>query len=453
MLAGGASRTFTWTLTGSAPGSLVVTTTVTGTDVNSGAALATGPRSAAVAIADAGTLAGAGSIPVTVSAGQWFQVALTVTNTGGLSVDSITATVYAGPGGALVSRPLGPSPAGVASIAPGASQTFLFSCTATGAGPVAFTVTAAGTTLCGGFPVPVTVAATVTTTVQVPATLVAGLTAFPNPRNIGQGFLVTLTVTNTGQAAAMGLNAAGFLTSGVGVTYGAGPLPALPVTLAGGASLTFSWTDANAGWALGKVAGSNAVVIQAPAALAASAAAFPSPVLSGSGFLVTVTVTNTGNAAATGITPAAFLLSGTGGAVLSAGPIPAAGLSLAGGASVTFTWTYTAGATGTVVLTTTVTATDANTGAALAAGPVVAGPVTVQTPAVLAAMVAAYPTPRDVGQGFLVTLPVRRSGRAPATRRSPPRPRACPSPRSGSGPARPSLGRSRDRPPGVSGSR
>jgi len=91
----------------------------------------------------------------------------------------------------------------------------------------------------------------------------------------------------------------------------------------------------------------------------------------GQSFLVTLTVTNTGGAAANGLTAAAWLLDG-GGAATGAGRIPPCG-GARGGASRTFTWTFTGSAAGPLTFSTTVTATDANSAAALAAGPLAAG--------------------------------------------------------------------------------
>ena len=74
------------------------------------------------------------------------------------------------------------------------------------------------------------------------AVLDARLVAFPNV-NTGSNFRITLTVTNTGTAQATGVTASPFVVSGTGgVSYVAGPWPAMPVTLAAGASITFTWT-------------------------------------------------------------------------------------------------------------------------------------------------------------------------------------------------------------------
>ena len=435
-LAGGASRTFTWTYTGTVAGTVVFTTTVTAVDANSGLGVASGPVASGgelilpPAQIDVELLA----LPDPRNVGQSFFLTLTITNTGATPVTGISsgAFVVSGSGGA--GGGVGPTPAQpLASLAAGASVTYTWTYTALSVGVVDFTTTVVGTDAAFN---PVTVGPLVSNPVviQAPAGLAGSLVMAPGQVSTGQSFLVMLTVTNTGGAAATGVTANAFLRTGAGNAVAmAGPNPSLPATLAGGDSVVFTWTyagsvpgsftftttvtgtDANSGAALttGPLV-SGPEVVQAPAALAASAAAFPSPAASGAGFLVTVTVTNTGGAAATGLTPAAFAPSGTGSAILAAGPLPAAPVVLAGGSSVTFTWTYTAGATGTLVLTTTVTAADANTGATLSAPPVVAGPVTIQTPAILAASLAVSRATCNTGQDFLVMLTVTNTGGAVA---------------------------------------
>ncbi len=542
-LAAGGSITLTWTFTGAAPGSVWLTATVTGQDANSLKAVTSGPvTSVPITVSAAASLAAAAAVsPGRASIGQWVTVTLTVTNTGGADATGVTATIYAGPGGALVAPVAGPAPAGGVTIAAGTAQTFSWTISAGGSGVVTFTATAAGST-CGS--IGVLGAASASATLQTPPLLVAATAVFPAAPCLGQPFLLTLTVTNTGQAGATnvqpapwfvtgtggigsisgpnppapaflngggwvgftytltassagsvslstsvtgldqnsglalltapvlagpqtlvtagalvpavsvspatvsagqwvtvaltvtnsggsdvtGLTATGFVAPGAGlVTVTSGP--AGGVTLAAGAAQTFAWTFSTSGagtavfslTATGVTAcgglpvavtgtGTGALTIQAPAALAVSVVAFPSPRSLGQTFMVTATVTNTGGATATGFTLAPFLLAGTGTATYDAGPNPALPGSLAGGASATFTWTYTGSVAGTVVFTTTATAADANTGFGVTSGPAVSNAEQILPPAALDVALVAFPSTRNVGQGFLVTLTVTNTG-------------------------------------------
>src|SRR6185503_12000432 len=68
--------------------------------------------------------AGAIARPIN-SIGQWLTIAFTVTNTGGVSVSGITATVFAGPGAGLAAFVSGPLPPGPVTLAAGSATTFV----------------------------------------------------------------------------------------------------------------------------------------------------------------------------------------------------------------------------------------------------------------------------------------------------------------------------------------
>ncbi len=83
---------------------------------------------------------------------------------------------------------------------------------------------------------------TTTFTVQSPATLTAGLAAGPPEVDVGQTMHVTMTVTNGGQAAALGVAPSPLTVGGGGAAaLAAGPVPT-SADVAGGDAVAFTWT-------------------------------------------------------------------------------------------------------------------------------------------------------------------------------------------------------------------
>ncbi|MEK7764729.1 MAG: hypothetical protein AAB368_00695, partial [bacterium] len=366
------------------------------------------------------------STPSFVSMGQWFSVTLSVTNGGGAETRNVLPALTPVPGGRVVVV-TGPSPTGPVTLAPGSATVFTWTYSATGSGGVTFNGSASGTTCADTL---VTAGSGKVTTIQTPAAPVAALVAFPSPRDAGQTFLVTLTVTNAGQADLDGLDVAPFRLAPPGVaTQTAGPTPSLSVTLAGGASLTFTWTftgfspgtvvrsttpsgtDANSGKVVRVLVSSNPEVIQSPAALAVTGRAVPVTVpCVGEPFLLVVTVSNTGQTAAMGVTIADPLGAGSGSAAPTAGPDPVGAVTLAGGQSQVYTWTATGSAPGAVAFTATATGTDANTLAPVSSGPAPSGTVTISAvPGVLDTAVSA-PAAASGGQWITVTVTFTNTG-------------------------------------------
>ncbi|MEK7767803.1 MAG: hypothetical protein AAB368_16355, partial [bacterium] len=416
------TRTFTWTFTGAAAGPLTLTTTITAVNVSTTLIV-----SSTVEVASSpGALASWLSAPPLVSVGQWYTLTLSVTNTGATDVREIlpSLTPISGSSGVLKT---GPTPAGPIVLEPGGAVVFSWTYSATGSGLVTFNGRASGTTCADTLVTTVNGAAV---TIQTPAAPVAALATFPSPRDVGQTFLVTLTVTNAGQADLNGLDVAPFRLAPSGVaTQTAGPMPSLPVTLAGGATMTFTWTftgvspgtvtlsttpsgtDANSGKLVRTLASSNPEVIQSPAALTVAGRAVPVTVpCVGEPFMLVVTVSNTGQAMATGVAVADPLGAGTGSAAPTAGPDPAGAVPLAGGQSQVYTWTATGSAPGGVAFTVTAVGTDANTLAPVTSGPSPSGTVTISVvPGTLAAAMAA-PAAASVGQWIIVTATVTNTG-------------------------------------------
>jgi len=538
-LASGASLTFTWTLTGSNPGSLDFTATITATDSVSLLPITGNPATTVpVTVQLPGALAAAAATVVYASVGEEFTVSLTVTNVGGAVVTGITPFIDVGPGAALVTAGLTPAP--VASLASGAGTTFLWTFTSTGPGPVSFTATAAGSTcaatvlmasstasatiqtpahlvaaasmdtasICtgrlflvmfsvtntgeagasavsvvpvlsggtgggivmqspapaavpgggwivlsytlsggavgtadfsgtatgldanSGVPIDTGVVATGAISVNPGAILDAGVSA-PAKVSLGQWFKVALTVTDSGTALCNTLaSALSFLPAGRLAVQGAGSNPDSLDTLVVASSTAFVWTYSASGAgavtfsgtvtavdSCGALSGlaSGTVLVQTPPALAGAISFLPSPVNEGAPLIVTLTVTNYGQAAATGLAPALMRAAGTGAAGLTDGPFPVPPATLFGGATMFFTWTFTGTAPGTLFFSTTVTAVDANSGSAVPVLVVSAGPLAVSPTSYLASSISISQPAVSLGQWVTVVLTVTNTGGGPAS--------------------------------------
>ena len=166
----------------------------------------------------------------------------------------------------------------------------------------------------------------------------------------------------------------------------------------------------------GQLANAFTVEGAALAAISLTIAATPARVSEGQVFSVTVTVTNTGTTAATGVTPDAPRVTGSGAAVVSSGPDPASIATLAPGDSGTFTWTYLTTAAGDLSLSGSAHATDSFSGTTLdgATDPTKPALVTVQRPAALTARLPSSGS-AALGQEFPVTLTVTNLGEADAS--------------------------------------
>lgn len=372
-------------------------------------------------------LKGAVAAPAKSAVRQWITVTVTVTNTGGEAVTGVVPVLGGLPGmGTVVA---GPVPSGPVDVNSGASRTFMWTYSVTGAGMLQFTATLTGTT-CSVYPVSA-VAGTSATAVEA-ARLGGAVTVSSTVVMLGDWVTVAMTVTNTGAVSAYttapSLAAVPALMQVIG-----GPSPASFPALAPGAGGTFLWTFSASGAGTlafeGTAAGTDEysglpvispalsspdVLVPAPAELAAAAAVTPSLACAGQNLLVSVTVTNTGQVAASGVTVNGFVQSGTGSANPVAGPTPSMPVVVPGGGSITFTWTYTGASLGVVAFTATATGWDSNSGESLTTGPETSGAVSIGLPAVLEAAIAAPPA-ASVGQLITVTLTATNTGATPAT--------------------------------------
>jgi len=254
--------------------------------------------------------------------------------------------------------------------------------------------------------------------VSPPVTLDAGLTVSATTVSVGQSFTAWMSTTNTGSGAGNNLTATIWKASGTSAAIVlAGPNPSVAPVLNPAGMQIFDWTLAGTTSGTLTLSGSVStdsgtasnkpsaplITVQTPANLTAALKAYASSICAGQDFLVTLTVTNTGQATATGVSGSLPLSSGAGIANWSAGPNPAGPVVLGLNQSVTFSYTYTGSAPGALVLTATASGIDANSGAVVASGPKDTGGITLTTPGTLVA-VATTPATVSTGQIFIVVL-------------------------------------------------
>lgn len=177
----------------------------------------------------------------TPAVGQSLAITLSVTNPGTAETQAVTPALEINSGGYVLTPVSGPAPAGPISLAPGASQLFVWTYSVTGIGEVAFTATATGVD--SGTGLPVLVAVPGRSTVQSPAGLVATVTVNPVPVPIGQKVTVLVTAVNTGGRIAVNVVPSLQVNAGAGfLQYAGGPVPTGLGTLPPGGAQAFAWT-------------------------------------------------------------------------------------------------------------------------------------------------------------------------------------------------------------------
>ncbi len=251
----------------------------------------------------------------------------------------------------------------------------------------------------------------------LPAALSAQVSA-PQRALVGQEFVVTEVVTNTGQMAALGVQEA--------QPTAAGPVATIQpsgqvVDLAGGSAQTFTWTvraDAPGTLQLTlPVAGTDevdlaalqatstvAVEIVTAADLAAFAEPAPAWIQVDVPFDLVVDVRNDGGSDATAVSFAPP--SGSNLLQILASPAPQ---DVPAGATVSFRWTVKGTSSGFATVSAGGSGTDATDGAALVIPPVSWGPITLQAAAALEATLAVAPGV-PLGDTFAVTLTITNLG-------------------------------------------
>ena len=418
-LAGGVVATFTWTfVAGSTPGTVRISSSATGTDANSGAAVASGTAiSGNFTLGAAGMQATLEAAPAVANLGQAIHLTLTLTNPGLADVRNFAVGVPAASSadGAEATLIAGPSPAPPVVLAAGQTLAITWSFSAALAtsiptGHLSFLVTASGTDAFSGGPI--AAQATAPATVQTPADVTAqGVVASPSTLNAGQTFTLTLTLGKTGTAQAN--------VTSVGVVGASCTAPATPVNgivdgqtlqwtgcvaaATGTVTATANWVDVNVGTPAA-VSASTTVTVQGAAGVTAQGVvASPSTMNAGQTFTLTLTLGKTGTAQAN-VTSVGVV-----GASCTAPATPVNGIV----DGQTLQWTgCTAAATGTV--TATANWVDVNVGGAATAAEA-STTVTVQLPAVVSATsLAADPSIVTVDTTFTLTLTLGKTGTAQA---------------------------------------
>jgi len=425
ILVGGASATFTYTFTGTSLGTLLFSLTIDGSDAVCATPIITSVLSGEAFVGTPGLFDISGASPLLVSSGQKFPVTFTVTNTGQNYIFGVSATIFVGPGAPYVTLISGPG--GSCALAPGSSTTFTAFYQAVSAPALAvFTATISGMT-CGMQEISAMVS--VSTIIQRPPILDGSMAVYPNNPCMGDPLLITLTLTNTGGATALGVGAtlysAGWMVNPILSLTGPASTPV--VGLAAGAAVTFTWTavglasdraiiwtnyggvDATSGAAVSGAAGVMPwVFIMRPGSLTITGGA-PAAVSFGQAFTVSAVVANFGDADVRDVTPQ--LSSST---LFSAplGPVPSNVATLPPFGVQTFIWTVTASGFGTACFAVTVTGdTCQNTG--LENSTKIC--TTIQRPAQLeGSPLTVTPSPACQGQALTIVTTVTNTGEADA---------------------------------------
>jgi uncharacterized repeat protein (TIGR01451 family) len=246
-ITGGGNQVFTWSVSGSAAGTVTFSSTVSASDANTGQTLSASTQTpASVTVQTPAALAVSFTAPpnaVNVNVGQSFQVTLTVTNSGDSAANAVAPSPLALTGSGSATRATGPNPAS-ATIAGHASQGFAFTYTGSSPGPLTFNGSASGTDATSGANVSTPTATSSTVTVQTPSSISATL-AIPQTIPLSDTFAVALTVTNSGDAS-VNLAVPGTPSIATGstgtATMSSGPSPSMGVTLAGHSDQTFTWS-------------------------------------------------------------------------------------------------------------------------------------------------------------------------------------------------------------------
>ncbi len=431
-VAGGGSITFSWMAQADSKGTVTLQVSAAGTDANSGGAVGSPTASQSTLVGDVSLAGGVTWSRSTVSVGQTVTVTLTVTNSGATEARDVLPGAPVLAGSATLGL-TGGAP-NKADIPPGNTHTYTWTYTATGPGTVTFSVGASGADKNTDLSVSMPSASSLPLTVQTAAALSAALSCSPSTDDVGDVFTVTLTVTNSGQADAAAVAPTGFGASpGSAVQQQTGPLPASAV-VPGLGSKTFSWTylaksaaavtfsagasgkDSNSNGTVSAATTTTTVLLQTPASLSAAVPAPAGPVDSGDPLTVLVKVTNSGDSAASGVTPSALAVS-SGSATCPGSPTPASATA-PGHGSISFTWSCTAGTPGTVTFTAGASGADAVNGAAVTAPSATSPALTVQAPAALSASLA-LPAYVGVGSTFTAAVTVTNTGGAAANAVSP----------------------------------
>lgn len=436
-VAGGQTVQFVWSYleNGSGPGSIALSAAVRGADANSGAALSTAAATSLdVQVQSPARLEAQITAPAFISRGQTFVVPVVVRNSGGAIARGVRATPsISASGGASASTSSAPAPV---DLAPGASATFSFTCVegGTASGGLSFSATATGTDANSTAAVQ-SAQVRAQVTVQRQAALSA-VFSMPATLTRGQTFSATLVVTNTGEAAAAGVVPGAVTVTPTGQASAATSTPQGAVTIAGGASASFSWTFVEDGSGTGTLqlqatttgtdgndpsvalsapASTGTATVVQPSRLSISAFVIPAQLTRGQTFTASMRLTNNGGSAVNNVSPGVPAVTTTGGASASTSTAQSP-ISIAAGGSATFTWTFVEGGSGpgTLSLAAGASGVDAVSGVPVNAASTSTGVAQVQTAASLTIASFTIPPALDRGQSFLARLIITNQGQAVA---------------------------------------
>ncbi len=318
---------------------------------------------------------------ITVTTGEIVTLISQVSNYGSENVNNITPSqpvIVGSPLNALVLQS-GPQPATMSLGSGGGIGYFTWTYLANAGGSITFTGNATGIGTSSTLYISNNSSSN-PIAVFTRATLSAQTSAMPSSASLGQTITVLMTVTNSGQANAV--NTSGNITV-VGVT-GTNPLTAVSqlsappsTTISGGNGVnTFTWTYSATGagtvyfscfasgtdqYALNAVTSlpspSANIIIQIPASLA-STIYVPATTSQGQVFTVIMSVTNSGQAAASNVIPNLTVVPAT-----SLTPVSTPVASTINGSTLqNFTWTFSASGLGSVNFSGFASGTDANSG-------------------------------------------------------------------------------------------
>ncbi|MCA1829751.1 MAG: hypothetical protein LC689_22755, partial [Myxococcales bacterium] len=311
----GATRSFVWTYSIDAAGTVAFTVSAAGFDQNSGARVSAAPAvSNDVSVAAAAFLQASATVDRSqASVGQNVTLTMTVANVGQVDAIGVGGTAsLSGTGAAtLLSSPVAQN------IPAQTSRTFQWTWQTTAAGSLAFSADAAGSDANSAATVSASASAG-PTQVQIPSALSAALAIAPSVVDTGDPATITMTVSNSGEATAQAVTPT-LNVAGSGATLISGPNPA-SAAIAGNTSQPFTWSykgslpgtltfsggaggsDVNTAQAVSATATAQNLTVLAPAALSL-AWTTPAAVNVGQPFQATLTATNSGDSAANGATP------------------------------------------------------------------------------------------------------------------------------------------------------
>ncbi|MEK7476455.1 MAG: hypothetical protein AAB152_12605 [Candidatus Coatesbacteria bacterium] len=234
-LAPGASITFTWTMVGSAAGTLYLTNSVTGVSAMSGLTAYSGPAMSNAIVLQPLLSASVIATPSVINGGQTSLIRLTVSNTGASTAAVIMPYLNLSPD---ASATTGNASSSNLTLSPGQSATVSWDLTGLGRALVAVT---AYVTAVDAFDATYGVAAAASTLVDVTSSMASRAVIIPATVTVGETFRIDLTVTNGGTVLIQDVIPSVTLAPSGLATVGA-PDPASEANLFVGASRTFSWS-------------------------------------------------------------------------------------------------------------------------------------------------------------------------------------------------------------------